>query len=133
MVRKAKTNECETYKYIKLIREDREARGEASLPKCWTFAVKLGKIPPFFMIRKRNRWSDWVLAIVNLDGLLGLTPAGPVMMVHMKTRNDSIIAKNRLEFLGISVSEETHETDIQKWGVFVAKDYVNQEGREDDV
>lgn len=121
MGRKAKTNECETYKYIKLIREDREARGEASLPKCWTFAVKLGKIPPFFMVRKRNRWADRMLDIVNLDGLLGVTPAGPVMMVHMKTRNDSIIAKNRLEFLGISVSEETHETCLEDWGIWLER------------
>lgn len=50
------------------------------------------------------------------------------MMVHMETENDAIIAKNRLRFLGIPVSEETHETDIQKWVVYVAKDYVNQNG-----
>lgn len=75
-----------------------------------------------------------VLAIRDLEGLVGVTPAGPVLMVHMETENDAIIAKNRLRFLGISVSEETHETDIQKWSVFVEKDYVNQNGGgEDDV
>lgn len=69
-----------------------------------------------------------VLAIRDLEGLVGVTPAGPVMMVHMETENDAIIAKNRLRFLGIRVSEETHETDIKDSGVFVANDYVNRKG-----
>lgn len=71
-----------------------------------------------------------VLAISGLEGVVGVTPAGPVLIIHMKTENDAIIAKNLLRFKGIPVSEETHETDIQDWGVFVAKDYVNQEDGE---
>ena len=102
--------------------------GECQQPKRWTFAALTGRIPPFFMVRRRRRWRETVLAIRDLEGLAGVTPAGPVMMVHMETENDAIIAKNRLRFLGIPVSEETHETDMQKWGVFVAKDYVNQNG-----
>lgn len=96
-------------------------------PKAWTFAALTGRMPPFFMARRRRRWREAVLAIRDLEGLVGVTPVGPVMIVHMGTENDAIIAKNRLRFLGIPVSEQTHETDIQDWGVFVAKDYVNQE------
>lgn len=97
-------------------------------PKSWTFAVLTGRMPPFFVVRRRRRWRDIVLAIRDLEGLMGVTPVGPVMMVHMETENDAIIAKNRLRFLGIPVSEETHETDIKEWGVFVSKDCVNQNG-----
>lgn len=98
----------------------------------WTFAALTGRIPPFFMVRRRRRWRETVLSIRDLEGLVGVTPVGPVMMVHMETENDAIIAKNRLRFLGIPVSEETHETDIKEWGVFVAKDYVNHEGDDED-
>ena len=90
-------------------------------PKRWTFAALTGRIPPFFMVRRRRRWRETVLAIRDLEGLVGVTPAGPVMMVHMETENDAIIAKNRLRFLGIPVIEETHETDIKEWGVYVSK------------
>lgn len=100
--------------------------------KRWTFAALTGRIPPFFMVRRRRRWRETVLAIRDLEGLVGVTPAGPVLMVHMETENDAIIAKNRLRFIGIRVSEETHETDMQKWGVFVAKDYVNHKGGSED-
>ena len=95
-------------------------------PKRWTFAALTGSIPPFFMVRRRRRWRETLLAIRDLDGMVGVTPAGPVMMVHMETENDAIIAKNRLRFKGIPVSEETHETDLEDWGIWVAKDYVNQ-------
>lgn len=101
--------------------------------KLWTFAALTGRVPPFFMVRRRRRWRETVLAIRDLDGLAGVTPAGPVMMVHMETENDSIIAKNRLRFLGIPVSEETRETDIQKWVVLVPKDSVTQKERDNDV
>lgn len=93
-------------------------------PKWWTFAALTGRMPPFFMARRRRRWREVVLAIRDLEGLVGVTRVGPVMMVHMETENDAIIAKNRLRFLGIPVSEETHETDIKEWGVYVSKNGV---------
>lgn len=99
--------------------------------KRWTFAALTGRIPPFFMVRRRRRWREVVLAIRDLEGLVGVTPAGAVMMVHMETENDAIIAKNRLRFLGIPVSEETHETDIQKWGIYVSKkDGIHSEDKD---
>lgn len=96
--------------------------------KLWTFAVLTGRVPPFFMVRRRREWKDTVLAIRDLEGLVGVTPAGPVMMVHMETENDAIIAKNRLSFLNIRVSEETHETDIEEWSVFVPTNNEDQGG-----
>ncbi len=102
-------------------------------PKRWTFVVLTGGMPPFFMVRRRRRWREAVLAIRDLEGLVGVTPAGPVMMVHMETENDAIIAKNRLRFLGIPVSEEIRETDMEDWGIWVAKDYANQNEGDDDV
>lgn len=101
--------------------------------KLWTFAVLTGRVPPFFMVRHRREWKDTVLAIRDLDGLVGVTPAGQMMMVHMETENDAIIAKNRLSFLGVRVSEETHETDIQEWELLVSKDSVTQKERDNDV
>lgn len=101
--------------------------------KRWTFAALTGRIPPFFMVRRRRRWRDMVLAIRDLEGLVGVTPVGPVMMVHMETENDAIIAKNRLRFLGIRVSEETHETDIQELEALVPKDSLTQKERDNDV
>lgn len=96
-------------------------------PKAWTFAALTGRMPPFFMVRRRRRWYEKVLAVKELEGVVGALLLGPVLIIYMETENDAIIAKNRLRFLGIPVSEETHETDIQDCGVFVAKDYVNQE------
>lgn len=46
-------------------------------PKRWTFAALTGRMPPFFMVRRRRRWQDMVLAIRDLEGLAGITPAGP--------------------------------------------------------
>lgn len=102
-------------------------------PKRWTFAALTGRIPPFFMIRRFRRWKEKVLTVRDLEGLAGVTPAGPVLMVHMETENDAIIAKNRLRFLGIPVSEEIRETDLEDWGIWVAKDYANQNEGDDDV
>ena len=94
-------------------------------PKRWTFAALTGRMPPFFMVRRRRRWRETVLQIMVLEGLVGVTPLGPILMVHMETENDAIIAKNRLRFFGIPVIEETHETDGLKPGSFVPHDYVN--------
>ena len=45
-------------------------------PKRWTFAALTGRIPPFFMVRRRRRWRETVLAIRDLEGLVGVTPGG---------------------------------------------------------
>lgn len=102
-------------------------------PKRWTFAALTGRMPPFFMVRRRRRWCEKVLVVRELEGVAGALLLGPLLIIQMKTENDAIIAKNRLRFLGIPVSEETHYADEMKIGWFATKDYVNQGGREDDV
>ncbi len=98
-------------------------------PKRWTFAALTGRMPPFFMVRRRRRWCEKVLAVRELEGVAGAFLLGPVLIIQMKTENDAIIAKNRLRFLGIPVSEETRELDEAKIGWHESEDYVNQGGR----
>ena len=38
-------------------------------PKAWTFAALTGRMPPFFMVRRRRRWCEKVLAIKELEGV----------------------------------------------------------------
>lgn len=99
-------------------------------PKAWTFAALTGRMPPFFMVRRRRRWCEKVLAVKELEGVVSALLLGPVLIVYMETENDAIIAKNRLRFIGVPVSEETYETDRPKLGVFASDDYVNQEDGE---
>lgn len=102
-------------------------------PKRWTFAALTGRIPPFFMVRRRRRWREKVSAVRELYGVVGALLIGPILIIQMETENDAIIAKNRLRFLGIPVSEETHESDELKFGWHASGKYVNQGGRDDDV
>ena len=84
-----------------------------------TFCVLLPR-PKLF--HRRRQIDEWMKEIISLEGIIGLTPlAKRVLLIHMATANDAIIARNRLRFIGFCISEETHEEEIEEELVLTAR------------
>ncbi|MBR4855725.1 MAG: hypothetical protein IKU94_03765 [Bacteroidaceae bacterium] len=81
------------------------------LKTVWTFCILLPRRKLFQSIHKA--YGHIVKELNTLDGLVGVTPIGyRAVLVHMNTENDCIIAKNRLKFIGIEVSEEAYPVEV---------------------
>ena len=81
----------------------------------YTFAVTGFPRPPLITRRRRERAALFISTMEELgDTMIGVSNAGPVLLVHMRTENDAIIAKNRLRFCGFDVSEETHKVEFNE-------------------
>ena len=84
-----------------------------------TFCVLLPR-PKLF--HRRRQFDEWTIEILSLEGLIGVTPlAKRVLLIHMATANDAIIARNHLRFIGFCISEETHEDEIDKKWILTAQ------------
>ena len=74
------------------------------------------------LFHRRRQFDEWMIEILSLEGLIGITPLTKrVLLIHMATANDAIIARNRLRFIGFCISEETHEAEIEKELVLTAR------------
>lgn len=91
-----------------------DGNGDGGLEKVWTFAWLSGRYPGVLRRRARKRFNGIVEAISELEGLVGVTAVNPAMLIHMTTKNDAIIGRNRLRFLGAVVSEEIVEIPVGK-------------------
>lgn len=77
----------------------------------WTFCIILPRQKLFQS--KEKAWGHVIQEISALEGLVGVTPiADRAVLVHMNTENDSIIAKNRLRYIGVAVSKETTQNVV---------------------
>ena len=91
-----------------------DGNGDGGLEKVWTFAWLSGRYPGVLRRRARKRFDEIVKAVSELEGLVGVTAVNPAMLIHMATKNDAIIGRNRLRFLGAVVSEEIVEIPVGK-------------------
>ena len=77
----------------------------------WTFCILLPRRKLFQSMDKA--YGHIVKELNALEGLVGVTPLGDrAVLVHMNTENDCIIAKNRLKFIGVEVSEEAFPVEV---------------------
>ena len=84
-----------------------------------TFCVRLPR-PKLF--HRRRQYDEWMKEIICLEGIIGVTPLTKrVLLIHMATVNDAIIARNHLRFIGFCISEETHEAEIERELVLTAR------------
>ena len=84
-----------------------------------TFCVLL---PRLGLFHRRRQYDEWLKEIFCLEGLIGVAPlAKRVLLIHMAPANDAIIARNHLRFIGFCISEETHETEIERELVLTAR------------
>ena len=81
------------------------------LKTVWTFCV---------LLPRRKLFQSWdkaygtiVKEIISLEGIVAVTLLkNRAILILMNTENDCIVAKNRLKYSGIMVSEETYPADI---------------------
>jgi len=76
----------------------------------YSFAVLL---PVSGIFHRRAQRKAWMQEIAGLEGLFDVDQiTRNILIIHMSTKNDVIIAKNRLAFVGVLVSEETHAINV---------------------
>ena len=76
----------------------------------YTFAITGYPLPPFITPKRRRMAMTLRDELYRLDGMIGISMSGKVMLIHMETKNDAIKAQNRLLYCGFGVSEEIHRT-----------------------
>ena len=77
--------------------------------QAYTFAVTGFPLKPFITRRRKERFAEFAEALNGLEGLIGVLPYGKELVLLMRTENDTIIAKNRLEkYYGFPCSVETY-------------------------
>lgn len=76
----------------------------------YTFALTGFPLPPFITRRRKQVARLLRDELDGLVGMVGISLYGKVMFVHMESKNDAIVAQNRLLYCGFAVSEEIHKT-----------------------
>lgn len=76
----------------------------------YTFALTGFPLPPFITRRRKQVARMLRDELDGLVGMVGISLHGKVMFVHMESKNDAIVAQNRLLYCGFAVSEEIHKT-----------------------
>ena len=76
----------------------------------YTFALTGFPLPPFITRRRRRTAEALRDTLDGLEGMIGISLCGKIMFVHMESKNDAIIAQNRLLYCGFAVSEEINKT-----------------------